>query len=99
MISLGKNQALIGENVEVLIEGPSKRNPNKMMGRTRQNKTAVFDGERNLAGSIQTVIVKDATALTLFCALPGNRMPAVPERRQETTARRHLARNKHARAT
>ncbi len=66
-ISLRKNRDLIGKHVEVLVEGPSKRNPQKMMGRTRQNKIAVFDGGRNLVGRILTLTVADATALTLLC--------------------------------
>lgn len=69
-ISLRKNRVAIGEEVEVLVEGPSKRNPNKMMGRTRQNKIAVFDGSSQLVGEILNLTVTDATALTLFCELP-----------------------------
>jgi tRNA-2-methylthio-N6-dimethylallyladenosine synthase len=66
-ISLKKNRALIGRHVEVLVEGPSKRNPQKMMGRTRGNRIAVFDGRCHLAGTLLKLTVTDATALTLFC--------------------------------
>ncbi len=66
-ISRKKNRASIGQPVEVLVEGPSKRNPYKMMGRTRQNKIAVFDGGHNLIGLRAKMTVTDATALTLFC--------------------------------
>lgn len=66
-ISLRKNRASIGSYVEVLVEGPSKRNPYRMMGRTRQNKIAVFDGGQHLVGKILKMTVADATALTLFC--------------------------------
>lgn len=68
-ISLKKNRASIGERLEVLVEGPSKRNPLKMMGRTRQNKIAVFDGGEHLVGKTLKMNVTDATALTLFCQL------------------------------
>ena len=69
-VSLRNNRSLIGGQVEVLVEGPSKRNPRKMMGRTRQNKIAVFDGGRDLTGRIIGLTVADATALTLFCEMP-----------------------------
>jgi tRNA-2-methylthio-N6-dimethylallyladenosine synthase len=35
-------EGLIGTEVEVLCEGPSKTNPARMMGRTRTNKIVVF---------------------------------------------------------
>ncbi len=66
-ISLRKNRALIGEEVEVLVEGPSKRNPQKMTGRTRQNRIAVFGCRREPIGRIMTLKVMEATALTLLC--------------------------------
>jgi tRNA-2-methylthio-N6-dimethylallyladenosine synthase len=68
-ISLKRNRGLIGRQVEVLVEGPSKRNPLKMMGRTRQNQIAVFDDEKELIGRIVRMTVTHATALTLFCQI------------------------------
>jgi len=35
-------EGLVGSEVEVLCEGPSKTNPARMMGRTRTNKIVVF---------------------------------------------------------
>jgi tRNA-2-methylthio-N6-dimethylallyladenosine synthase len=35
-------ERLVGCNVEILCEGPSKTNPARLMGRTRTNKTVVF---------------------------------------------------------
>ena len=37
-ISLKKNEALIGQTVEVMVEGPSKKNEKMWSGRTRTNK-------------------------------------------------------------
>ncbi|MFN2611441.1 MAG: radical SAM protein, partial [Actinomycetota bacterium] len=37
-ISLRKNQQMLGTNVEVLVEGPSRKDPSKVSGRTRTNK-------------------------------------------------------------
>ena len=41
--ALARNQAREGQTEEVLIEGPSKRNPNVLSGRTRQNKLVHFE--------------------------------------------------------
>ncbi|MEB3287075.1 MAG: tRNA (N6-isopentenyl adenosine(37)-C2)-methylthiotransferase MiaB [Vampirovibrionales bacterium] len=37
------NQTYLGKTVELLVEGVSKRNPNRLMGRTRTNKVVNFD--------------------------------------------------------
>src|SRR6266700_572119 len=37
-----KLERLVGREVEVLCEGPSKTNPARLMGRTRTNKLVVF---------------------------------------------------------
>ena len=39
-----KNEALVGSTVEILCEGPSKTNPDRLMGRTRTNKIVIFEG-------------------------------------------------------
>ncbi len=44
-ISLERNQATIGEVAEVLVEGPSKKDPAKLTGRTRTNKLVHFRSE------------------------------------------------------
>ena len=36
-------EGYVGRRAEILVEGPSKRNPARMMGRTRSNKIVVFD--------------------------------------------------------
>ena len=40
--ALAKHAARVGRTEEVLIEGPSKRNPDVISGRTRQNKLVHF---------------------------------------------------------
>ena len=37
-------ERLVGRDVEVLCEGPSKTNPARLMGRTGANKIVVFEG-------------------------------------------------------
>ncbi|MGI9647880.1 MAG: tRNA (N6-isopentenyl adenosine(37)-C2)-methylthiotransferase MiaB [Acidimicrobiia bacterium] len=53
-ISLEKNQAIVGTVVEVLIEGPSKKDPDMQSGRTRTNKLVHFPG-RTPAGTFTDV--------------------------------------------
>ncbi len=58
--SAGKrNAARIGRLEEVVVEGPSQRNPGVLTGRTRQNKLVHFPGELR-AGSLATVEVTEA---------------------------------------
>jgi tRNA-2-methylthio-N6-dimethylallyladenosine synthase len=40
--ALSKHEARVGRVEEVLVEGPSKRNPDVISGRTRQNKLVHF---------------------------------------------------------
>ncbi len=50
-----KNEALVGNTYEVLVEGVSEKNPRKMTGRNRHNKTMVFEGSRDLVGKLVSV--------------------------------------------
>jgi tRNA-2-methylthio-N6-dimethylallyladenosine synthase len=55
------NEARIGREEEVLVEGPSKRDPEMLSGRTRQNKLVHFrPAEPVRAGSYATVTVTGA---------------------------------------
>ena len=56
--------------MEVLVEGPSKKDPSRLVGRTRDNKIAVFTGSGTGIGSIVRVLVVDANMHTLFCKAP-----------------------------
>src|SRR5690606_20593200 len=49
-LSLRNNQELHGKTVEVLVEGPSKNNPDMLSGRTRTNKLVHFRGSDSLTG-------------------------------------------------
>jgi len=50
-----KNEALAGRSFEVLVEGPSEKNPRRLTGRTRTNKVMVFDGPRDLIGRLASI--------------------------------------------
>ncbi len=65
--SLERYRAMIGKTVEVLVEGPSKRDPAQLCGRASNNMMCVFPAEGRQAGTYTTVTVVDSTSATLIC--------------------------------
>jgi tRNA-2-methylthio-N6-dimethylallyladenosine synthase len=63
----------IGRRFQVLVEGPSKRDPAMLCGRASNYKMCVFpavkDGVELKAGDYVDVVVNDCTAATLICGL------------------------------
>jgi tRNA-2-methylthio-N6-dimethylallyladenosine synthase len=59
-------EKLVGAQTQILVEGPSKRNPVRMMGRTRCNKIVVFDGSDRHRGQIMDVKITRAGSFTLY---------------------------------
>lgn len=64
-ISLQKNLALVGQTVEVLVEGRSPKNPERLTGRTRTNKIVLFAGPEELVGQLVPVEIVRAKTWTL----------------------------------
>jgi tRNA-2-methylthio-N6-dimethylallyladenosine synthase len=60
------NERLIGSQVEVLCEGLSKTNPERLTGRTRTNKIVIFEGEDELLGELVEVKIERATGFSLY---------------------------------
>ena len=61
------NQALIGQTVEVLAEGPSLRNKARWSGRTSSNKIVIFTPpERIQPGNIVSLTIAKAAPQTLY---------------------------------
>jgi tRNA-2-methylthio-N6-dimethylallyladenosine synthase len=58
-------EQLVGQRVQILVEGPSKR-PERMMGRTRCGKIVVFDGSERHRGQLMDVQVTRAGSFTLY---------------------------------
>ena len=65
-LSLESNQADVGKTFEVLVEGPSKRNPQDLCGRTGSDKMCVFPGEGHKAGDYVNVKIESCTSATLL---------------------------------
>ena len=66
-ISIEKNAALVGAEVEVLVTGRSRRDENRFTGRTVYNNIAAFRGEEEMIGRFARLRVARTTALTLLC--------------------------------
>ncbi len=58
--SLAWRQAMLGKSYEVLVEGPSKTNPDRLTGRTRGNEVVVFPGKLTFIGQLVSVRVVEA---------------------------------------
>ncbi|NOX97576.1 MAG: MiaB/RimO family radical SAM methylthiotransferase [Nitrospirae bacterium] len=65
-ICLNRNQELIGKRVEVLIEGPSKKEAHKLSGRTRDNRIVIAEGKKELIGKLVSVKIIEVSAWTLY---------------------------------
>jgi tRNA-2-methylthio-N6-dimethylallyladenosine synthase len=60
--ALARHRARVGRVEEVLVEGPSKKDPSVATGRTRQNKLVHFAGPVPPAGAFADVRIVDAAA-------------------------------------
>jgi tRNA-2-methylthio-N6-dimethylallyladenosine synthase len=63
------NQTLIGKTFEVLVEGPSSRNPNLMQGYSREWKMVCFEASPERIGRLARVEVTDSHVWGLSAAL------------------------------
>jgi tRNA-2-methylthio-N6-dimethylallyladenosine synthase len=68
-ISLEKNRSRVGQRLEILVEGPSKRDPRRQTGRTDTYQIVNVEAERDLRGSFVQVDIQSATALSLSASL------------------------------
>ena len=68
-LSLESNRRDVGKTFEVLVEGPSKRDPAQLCGRAGNNKMCVWTDSEHRAGDFVRVRVLDCTQATLLCEL------------------------------
>jgi len=64
-VNTAAHEEFIGQEVEVLVEGASKRDPKRLTARARTNHIVVFEGEPSLAGKLAHIRITSATPLTL----------------------------------
>jgi len=62
------NEQMIGREVEVLVEGPARRNDGQLIGKTPQFKTVAFRDDGSAVGTLTRVRVAAATSNTLIGA-------------------------------
>jgi tRNA-2-methylthio-N6-dimethylallyladenosine synthase len=65
-IGLEINEELVGSKLEVLVEGFSKTDKNKLSGRTRTNKIVIFEGNEDLVGKFIDVKIEKAQTWNLI---------------------------------
>jgi tRNA-2-methylthio-N6-dimethylallyladenosine synthase len=61
-----QHEKFVGRQVQILVEGPSKRNAARLMGRTRCNKIVVFDGSARHLNRLLDVKIQRAGTFTLY---------------------------------
>ncbi|WP_368487419.1 tRNA (N6-isopentenyl adenosine(37)-C2)-methylthiotransferase MiaB [Clostridium sp. BJN0013] len=61
-----KNKAYEGRIEEILVEGPSKNNNTKLMGRTRTGKLVNFQGDKSSIGKLVKIEITRATSFSLL---------------------------------
>ncbi len=54
-----KNKDQVGTIQEILVEGFSKKNANRLTGRTRTNRIVVFDGSQEMIGTLQKIHIEN----------------------------------------
>ena len=64
-LSAASNQRCVGQTVEVLAEGVSKRSREQLFGRTEQNKVVVFDRGTHRPGDYVRLRITAASSATL----------------------------------
>ena len=65
-IAVARNQALVGTSQSILVEGPSKNNPDRLQGRTSQNKPVIIPGGSAEVGTIVPIRITECTGFTLY---------------------------------
>ncbi len=76
-ISFESHRQYLGRTVEVLVEGPSKKDSNMLVGRLRTNHIVHFPGSQEERGRLREVCVTECTPLTLLGELVETRTDAV----------------------
>ena len=61
-----KHRAFVGRTVQILVEGPSKKNDSRLTGRTRCNKIVVFEGAERHRGQMMNLKITRASNFTLY---------------------------------
>ena len=61
-----KHKVCEGRVLQILVEGPSRKNPARLEGRTRANKIVIFEGSARHIGQVMDVKIIHAAPFTLY---------------------------------
>lgn len=61
-----KYDSFVGQQVQILVEGPSKKNAARFTGRTRCNRIVLFDGSERHRGELMDVKITRTGLFTLY---------------------------------
>lgn len=75
-IASRKYQQFVGQTIEILVEGASRKNSARLTGRTRCNKIVVFDGAEGQVGQLLRLCIHRAGKFTLYGAPSSISLPA-----------------------
>jgi tRNA-2-methylthio-N6-dimethylallyladenosine synthase len=59
------SRGMVGTTQRVLVEGPSRKNPQQLAGRTENNRVVNFDGPMRLVGGLVDVVITEALSHSL----------------------------------
>jgi tRNA-2-methylthio-N6-dimethylallyladenosine synthase len=65
-ISQKRNQSFVGQKLEILVDGFSRKDNTKLKAKTRGNKTVILDGKEEHIGKFQQVEIVSVSPFTLF---------------------------------
>ena len=65
-LAISKGEALVGREVEILCEGRSKTNGDRLMGRSPGNKIVIFDGAERHIGEIFDLRIEHSSGFSLY---------------------------------
>lgn len=67
----GISQRMVGTVQSVLVEGPSKKNPNELTGKTENMRSVNFPGHPRLVGQFVDVVITEALSNSLRGRIAG----------------------------
>jgi tRNA A37 methylthiotransferase MiaB len=65
-IAARQYKRFVGQQTQILVEGPSRKNPARLAGRTRCNKIVLFEGNERHRGQIMDLKITRAGNFTLY---------------------------------
>jgi tRNA-2-methylthio-N6-dimethylallyladenosine synthase len=65
------SETMVGRRFPVLVDGPSKKDPDELRGRTENNRVVNFSGPRDLVGTFADVAIVEALPNSLRGTLAG----------------------------